>query len=145
MEFGRLSVGAKIAVIGGAVLVVNLFLPWYSGSDIGGGSYNAFGANYLAWGGSLVAIAGAGVLLLKVQQVQDIAVGRFAAEQLAVILAGLGTVLVVLRLLTVTSGASLGLYLGIVAAAAVTYGCWTVMKEAGLDLGMDDFTGGGGE
>ena len=54
-----------------------------------------------------------------------------------------GTILVVLRLITETNFMSFGLYLGIIAAAAVAYGSWTTMKEAGLELGMDDFTGGG--
>jgi hypothetical protein len=143
MDFSKLSNGAKVAVIGGAVLIVNLFLPWYS-IDLGiaSASINAFDSGFLAWGGSFLAVAGAVVVLLKALGTQDVKAGKFAAEQLAVILAGLGTVLIVLRLITETNFMSFGLYLGIVAAAAVAYGSWTAMKEAGLDLGMDDFTGG---
>ena len=86
-DFNKLSQGAKLALIGGAVLIVNLFLPWYS---FGAGGFsvtaNAFDAQFWAWGGSLVAIAGAAVLVLKASGGQEFSAGQFKPEQLATIL-----------------------------------------------------------
>jgi hypothetical protein len=135
MDFSKLSNGAKMALIGGVILVINLFLPWYGTL---GFNLNAFDAEFLAWGGSLVAIAGAAVLLLKAMGTRDVEAGQFKPEQLATILAGAGTVLILLRWLTETSFVKYGLFVGIAAAAVVTFGAFTAMKDAGLDLpGMD--------
>jgi hypothetical protein len=140
MDFSKLSQGAKLALIGGAVLVIDLFLPWYGTF---GFNLNAFDAEFLAWGGALLAIAGAAVLLLKAFGTKDVEAGQFKPEQLATILAAAGTVLIVLRWLTETSFVKFGLFLGLAAAAVVTFGAFTSMKDAGLDLpGMDKLGGG---
>jgi len=142
MDFSKLSMGAKLALIGGAVLVINLFLPWYSiDFGIGSVSLNAFDAEFLAWGGSLIAIAGAVILLLKAMGQSSVNAGQFKTEQLALLLGAAGFVLIVLRFITESDFASFGLWLGIVASALVTYGAFRAMKDAGLDMpGM----GGGG-
>ncbi|HEX9978213.1 MAG TPA: hypothetical protein VGB41_06240 [Acidimicrobiia bacterium] len=135
MDFSKLSNGAKLALIGGAVLVVDLFLPWYS-ADLGivSVSAKAFDSGFLAWGGSLIAIAGAVVLLLKAFGTKEMSAGQFKTEQLAVLLGAIGFVLIVLRWLTETSLVAFGLFLGIVAAAVVTYGAFMAMKDAGLKM-----------
>lgn len=139
MDFSKLSQGAKLALIGGAVLVVGLFLPWYGTL---GFSINAFDAEFLAWGGALLGIAGAVVLLLKAMGTKDLQAGQFKAEQLATVLAGAGTVLIALRWLTETDFVKFGLFLSLAAAAVVTFGAFTSMKDAGLDLpGMDKLGG----
>ena len=135
MNFSKLSMGAKVALIGGAVLVINLFLPWYS---VSAGpfsvSLNAFDAEFLAWGGSFLAIAGAVVLLLKAMGTKDVNAGQFKTEQLALLLGGVGFILIVLRFLTESSAVSFGLFIGIAASAAVTYGAFMAMKDAGLKM-----------
>jgi len=131
MDFSKLSNGAKMALIGGAILVINLFLPWYGTL---GFNLNAFDAEFLAWGGSVLAIAGAAILLLKALGTKDVAAGQFKPEQLATILAAAGTVLIVLRWLTETDFVKYGLFVGLIASAVVTFGAFTSMKDAGLDL-----------
>lgn len=139
-DFNKLSQGAKLALIGGVVLVVDLFLPWYGTL---GFNLNAFDAEFLAWGGVLLAIAGAAVLLLKAMGTKDVEAGQFKPEQLATLLAGAGTVLIALRWLTETNFVKFGLFLGLAAAAVVTFGAFTSMRDAGLDLpGMDKMGGG---
>mgnify|MGYP001585348666 CR=1 FL=1 len=98
MDFNKLSSGAKLALIGGAVLVINLFMPWYS-FDFGivSASINGLDAGFLAWGGSLIAIAGAVILLLKAMGKNEVNAGQFKTEQLAFGLGAIGFVLVVLR------------------------------------------------
>ena len=136
-DFNKLSQGAKLALIGGAVLVINLFLPWYGTF---GFNLNAFDAEFWAWGGSLFAIAGAVILLLKAMGTQEVSAGQFKPEQLATILAGLGTLFILIRWLTESDFVKGGLVLGRSAAAGVTFGAFTSMRAAGLDLpGMDQF------
>lgn len=139
-DFNKLSQGAKLALIGGAVLVVALFLPWYGAF---GFSISAFDAGFLAWGGTLLAIAGAAILLLKAMGTKDVEAGQFKPEQLATLLAAAGTVLIAIRWLTETEFVKLGLFVALAAAAVVTFGAFTSMRDAGLDLPGMNKTGGG--
>jgi hypothetical protein len=139
MDFGKLSNGMKLALIGGAVTVVALFLPWYG---FLGFNINAFDSGFLAWGGSLIAIAGAVVLLLKALGTTEVSLGDFKAEQVAVALGGLGFVLVLLRWITESNLTRFGLFLGILGSAAVAAGAFLAMREAGL--GMPGMSSGGG-
>ena len=148
MDFGKLSTGMKIALVAGVVLIINLFLPWYRFDfGIGSVSANAWDAGFLAWGGSLIAIAGAVLLLLKALGTTEVNAGPLKTEQLALLLGALGLLLILLRLLTETNSMFIGLFLGLAAAGAVTYGAFMEMKAQGMDL--DDFKslggGGGGE
>ena len=131
LDFNKLSTGVKLALIGGAILVVDLFLPWYGAFGI---SINAFDAEFLAFGGCLVAIAGAVVLLLKAMGTKEVNAGSFKTEQFAFILGAAGLVLIVLRWLTENEFVKFGLYLGIVAAAMVAYGAFTEMKAKGQSM-----------
>jgi hypothetical protein len=144
----NLSNGQKIALGGGLLLLISSFLPWYGVSlgGFGGVSINAWNAGFFAWAGVLVGVAGAVLIGLKAFQGNAVSAGGFATEQLAVILAGIGVVLVVLRLVTESSFLKYGIFVGLVAAAATAYGAFMAMREAGLDLDVDDFKGklGGG-
>jgi hypothetical protein len=131
MDFSKLSNGAKLALVGGVVLIVDLFLPWYKVGPI---SLNAFDAEFLAWGGALIAIAGAVVLVLKATGQQDVKAGNFSAEQLATLLGGIGFILILLRWLTESNFVGFGLYLGLLAAAAVAAGAFMSMKDSGQNL-----------
>ncbi len=145
MDFSKLTNGQKIAIVSGVVLIINLFLPWYG---ILGININAFDSGFLAWFGSLLAIAAAVLLALKVFASNAIKLGNLQTEHLALLLGGLGFVLIVLRFLTESSLTKFGLFLGILASAAVTAGAYMSMKEAGLEMppSADDFKsmGGGG-
>jgi hypothetical protein len=142
MDFGKLSNGMKLALGGGALLVVALFLPWYGAF---GFNFAAFDSGFLAWGGALIAIAGAVVLLLKEMGTTEAAIGDFKTEQVAVGLGGLGFVLIVLRWLTQTNLVKFGLFIALIASAAVAYGAFMAMKDAGLDLpGRSSGSTGGG-
>jgi hypothetical protein len=131
MDFSKLSMGAKMALIGGAVLIVDLFLPWYG---VFGVSINAFDSEILAWGGCLVAIAGAAVLLLKAFGKKEMSAGQFKPEQFAFILGAAGFLMIVLRWLTENSFVKFGLFIGIAASAVVAYGAFTDMKSKGMKI-----------
>lgn len=137
MDFSKLSQNEKIALGGGALAIISLFLPWYGAF---GFSISAFDSGFLAYGGLLLAIAGAVILLLKALDINDIKVGKLAAEQFALLLAGAGLVLVVLRLLTESSNMKIGLFAGVIAVAAVAYGIFGSMKDQGIAMPTaDDF------
>ncbi len=137
MDLSKLTNGQKIAMGAGLVLIINLFLPWYG---ILGININAFDSGFLAWGGSLVAVAAAVLLGIKVFAGNAVSAGNLQTEQIALVLGALGTILIVLRFITESSLTKFGLYLGIIGAVAVTYGAWMAMKESGLSMPSgDDF------
>lgn len=144
MDFSKMSNGAKITLIGGIVLFISSFLPWYGAF---GFSINGWDSQFWAVFGILLGVAAAVVLALKVFGVFTATVGPFKVEQIAFMLGALGTIFLVLRLITETSNMKFGLFVGILSAAAVTFGTFTAMKEEGIDLpDMDDFKSfGGGE
>lgn len=136
MDLSKLSQNQRIAAGGGVLALVSMFLPWYGFSfgGFGGASINAWSSGIMAWGGILLAIAGAAIVTLKVLEVRDVTAGNLAAEQLALILAAVGVVLIILRWLTENSFVKYGLFLGLIAAAAVAYGAFGSMKDAGLEM-----------
>ena len=78
--------------------------------------------------------------VLMVGEGADVKVGNLAAEQFALILAALGVVFVLLRWITETSLVKYGLFVGLISAAAVTYGAFGTMKDEGLEMpSTDDF------
>lgn len=142
MDLSKLGNGAKITLIGGIVLLVSSFLPWYG----------AFGFNISGWDsqfwaifGILFGLAAAIILALKVFDVTNVAFGPFKAEQIVLMLGALSTIFIVLRWITETSLVKYGLFLAILSAAAITFGAFTAMKEAGIAMpDVDDFKSFGG-
>ena len=144
MDLSKLSQNQKIALGGGVLAIISLFLPWYGFSFAGvGANIGAFDSGFFAWAGLVLAIAGAVILTLKALDVSDVKVGNLEAEQLALILAAVGVVFIILRWLTETSLVKYGLFAGLIAAAAVAYGAFGAMKDEGLEMPTaDDFKSG---
>jgi hypothetical protein len=148
MDLSKLSQNQKIALGGGALAIISLFLPWYgfSVAGFGGANVGAFDSGFWAWAGLLLAIAGAVILVLKALEISDVKAGSLAAEQIALLLGGLGVVFIILRWLTENDFVKYGLFIGLVSAAAVTYGAFGAMKDAGLEMPTaDDFKSGDSE
>jgi hypothetical protein len=146
VDLSKLNQNQKIAGGAAALLVINLFLPWYGFSFGGiGASINAFGAGFWAWGGSFLAIAGGAIMVLKALEIQDVAAGDTPAEKLALILGAGGVGLILIRFLTETTFAKFGLFIGILASAAVTYAAFANAKDAGIELPDIPGVGGGDE
>lgn len=141
MDLSKLSTGQRIALGGGAVLIIGLFVPWYGVSMLGiSATANAFDAGFLAWFGAFLGIAAAVLIGLKALQSRSVSAGGLQTEQIALVLGALGTVLMVLKLLVDNDFTRFGIYLSILAGAAVTYGAFQSMREAGLELPTgDDF------
>jgi len=142
MDFSKISNGAKITLIGGIALLISSFLPWYGAF---GFSINGWDSQFWAIFGILLGIAAATILALKVFGVFTAAIGPFKPEQIALMLGALSTLFLLLRWITETSSTKFGLFLGILSAAAITFGAFTAMKEEGIEMpDMDDFKSFGG-
>jgi len=144
MDFSKLGNGAKISLISGLVLIIASFLPWYGSGPF---SINGWDSEFWAIFGILFGIAAAVIFALKVFDVTNLAIGPFKAEQITFMLGILSALFVLLRWLTETSFVKYGLFVALIASLGITFGAFTGMREAGLDVpDMDDFKsfGGGG-
>ncbi|MDO8389464.1 MAG: hypothetical protein Q7V57_03170 [Actinomycetota bacterium] len=146
MDLSKVSKGGQIFAGAGIVFLIASFLPWYKAEASFGGfsaseTASAWGDLGFLWGSlwALLLLAGAVLLVLPAFGV--------AAPKLPAIaylgVAGLATVFTVLKLiigedeapeLGITVDASFGLYLAIIAAAAATFGAFTMFKESGGSL-----------
>jgi hypothetical protein len=158
----RLSTGELIAGIAGLVLLIDLWFNWYGVKVSGGGGLLkgfSIGVSANAWesfGGIdiilfLVALLAIGVAVLR-------ALGRlpdmsFPPATLLTIAGGLALLLIVYRTIDTpvdTQGVEgidvtrkFGLWLGLLSAAALTYGGWRAMQESGASF--SDLTAGAGD
>jgi hypothetical protein len=131
MDFSKLSSGAKLALIGGAVLLVSSFLPWYG---VFGVSINGWDSEFWAIFGIILGVAGAVVLLLPAFGQKAMTAGSFKTEQLAFLLGAAGFVFIVIRWLTENNFVKYGLFVGLAASAVVAYGAFMEMKAKGQKI-----------
>jgi len=131
MDFNKLSMGMKLALVGGALSLIAIFLPWYG---FLGFNISAFNSGFFAWFGCILGVAGAAVLLMKSMGKNEVKAGGFATEQVAAIAGALGFLFVVLRFVTQTDLVKMGLFVGLIGTGLVAYGAFTTMKAAGMDF-----------
>lgn len=144
MDFNKLSTGMKLVLVGGALTLVAIFMPWFRVSlgPFGSVSANAFSSGFWAWAGCLLVVAGAAVLLVKELGTSEVKAGGFGTEQIAFFAAAAGLVFMIIRFVTMPSasglgggaGAGMGLFMGLIGGGLVAYGAFTVMKDAGMDF-----------
>ncbi len=166
MDVNRLSQGEKIVGISAIVLLLDMFILKWFGLKFDGGA-GAFGVSAEgsknAWGSMdvirfiliLAVIAGLALTYIKAAASDvDLPV---ALSVVVTALAGLGTLLVLFRLISppdfglsdFPSGVShtrgIGAFIGLIAVGALTYGGYRTMEEEGTSFGdaADSFSGGG--
>jgi hypothetical protein len=142
MDTSRLTTGDIIAGVGGVVLLISLFLPWYGVSvDIAGFSASESGSGWEVLGFIdillfLISVAAIAIVVAR-------AAGALPADLPApVILLGLGALAVLLVLYRIidipTEGdipeqvelsRKVGVFIALVGAAAVAYGGWRTNTE----------------
>lgn len=137
-----LSMGNKI--LGGSAIValIATFLPWYTVDVAFVDSYSWAGRQFtFGWLGMVLLVGAAALVLLPSFGVKRIEVGSLATEQIALIAAGLGALLWLIRLVSLpgfnvfdTIGRGFGLYVAILAAGGVVYGIIASMKEKGIAM-----------
>src|SRR5215213_2588313 len=136
MDTSRLTTGDIIAGVGGIVLLISLFLPWYGASvDVGGFSASESGTGWEAL--SFIDILLFLIALAAIAIVAARATGRLPDEiPAAVVLLGLGALAVLLvlyRIIDIPGGDvtdevdlshKIGVFVALIASAAVAYGGW---------------------
>ena len=83
------------------------------------------------------------IIALKVFGNMKINAGPLKAEHIALILAALAVLFIFLRLVTETSSMFIGLWIGLIAAIALAYGCFLCMKQEGYAIQDFKSLGGG--
>ena len=135
MDLSRLSTAHKIGLAGSVGLLISSFLPWYSVSAFGQSiSINGWDSEFLAFMGIVLGLAAGVILALKAFGKQDVKAGGFAAEQLALALGALSLIFIVLRLITESSYIAYGFFLALASAAAIAYGAFKAMTDAGMSV-----------
>ena len=158
----RLSQGELIAGIAGVVLLIDLWFKWYGVKVSGGGGLLkgfSIGVSANAWesfGGIdillfLVSLIAIGVAVLKAMD--RLPEMPFTTGQLLTVAGGIALILILFRTISPpidTHGVSgidvqrkIGLWIGLLTAAALTYGGWRAMQEEGSSFSMPAGAGAG--
>src|SRR3990172_3349127 len=141
-KFMALSIGEKIIIIGGLVLLIDGFLPWYSFSASVETEFGRFGGSWSANGWEapgafwsmlaiLIGLAMVAVVVLKGLTEVEIP-DNVGGQSWPRILLGAGVaalVLVVIKFLSESSSLGFGFYLGFIAAAALAAGGFLMFRE----------------
>lgn len=137
MDTSRLTTGDIIAGVGGIVLLISLFLPWYGASvDVAGFSASESGSGWEAM--SFIDILLFVIALVAIAVVAARATGQLPAEiPAAVVLLGLGALAVLLVLYRIIDipvegdvpdevdlSRKIGVFVALIGSAAVAYGGW---------------------
>jgi hypothetical protein len=158
----RLSTGELIAGISGLVLLISLWFKWYGVEVEGAGGVLQnvnFGVSANAWQSFglidiilfLVALLAIGVAVMRaLNKMPDM---PYPPATLLAIAGGIALLLILFRTLSTpvdTGGVDgidvsrkIGLWIGLLSAAALTYGGWRAMQESGASLGSGGPRGGG--
>ena len=161
MDPDRLSTGEKIAGGSAVLLFIFMFLDWFT-LNVSGGELVSFSAGGSAWDVFswidlflLLTVAVAiGVAVIRLSDA--IVEPSFSINAVVAILGGLSVLLILYRIIDppidtgdvagIDVGRSIGVYLGLLAAAGITYGGYRAMQEEGSSFGDlgDQFSGGHG-
>lgn len=121
----------------GALMLVDGFLPWY-GVDLGpfgGVNVKGLSSGFLAWLPIVLVVAVGVVVAARVFAGQKLPVNRsIGPSALLLVVAGVATVLIVLKLLTDGSYTKFGLFLGLVLAAVQTAYAYLAFRASGEAL-----------
>jgi hypothetical protein len=142
MDLTKVKQGERIAGIAGIIFIVDMWLKWWSGGSILGVSidFNAWElSDFLDILWFISALSGVGLFLMAANNVAlNLPV---AMSAVATGLGGLSTLFILYRLIDppYSAGRSYGVFVGLIAMAAMTYGAYTAMQEEGAS-----FSAGGG-
>ncbi|MEK6251863.1 MAG: hypothetical protein AABM43_07950 [Actinomycetota bacterium] len=164
MDITRLRQGEKMAGVSAILLFIFMFFDWFGVKVSGGGTSLTFAGGGSAWDALdvipiILVIAILAVLAMVVVRANNMEVDLpVSLSVIATALAALGTLLILFRIISppdfgssgfggvsVDTTRKFGVFLGLIAAAAMTYGSWRTMEEEGTSFGdAADRLGGGG-
>ena len=149
MDSSKLGVGEIVAGISGLALFIFMFLPWYGVDSVGG--FEVGGVDASAWEAFsfidillfLVAVVVVGLVIVQMaESTPDLPA---PPAQIIMIAGVVALVLIIFRLLftpdldssaidiEVDLGRKIGVFLGLIAAAGITYGGWRATRESDPD------------
>jgi hypothetical protein len=163
MDVDKLSTGEKIAGVSAVLLFIFMFFTWF-GVEVSGGGFSGSvpGAGGSAWDAlefiPIVLVIAIVVALVNVfLRLSDSDYEPPVSMNVAVtVLGGLSTLLILFRIIdppgfgsfggvSVDATLELGIFLGLIAAAGITYGGYRGMQEEGATFsGTADRLSGGG-
>ncbi len=135
MDLRRVRAGEWIAAVSGTLLVVSLFLPWYTAGDV---DFNAFEA-YALVDVLLLLVGVLGIALLVVTAAQRTAAVGVASDALLTLVAGVVVVVAAIRAINLPgdleasgAGRTTFLWIGLAAAFGVLVGALISMRDERL-------------
>ena len=134
-KFMALSIGEKIIIIAGLVLLIDGFLPWYSVDlgPFGSVTRNGWESPGALWSllAILIGLAMSGVVAVKAltEGVIPENVGGFTWPKILLGGGAAALLLVVIKFLNESSELGFGFYLGFIAAAALAAGGFLMYRE----------------
>jgi hypothetical protein len=157
MDMDRLSTGEKIAGGSAVLLFIFMFFDWFS-VDVEGGLFSvSFGGS--AWDAldvipiilmvAIVAAVGVAVLRLTDAVFEP----SLSVNAVVAVLGAISVILILYRIISPPDGGiegidvspAVGIFLGLIAAAGITYGGYRAMQEEGTSFGdVGDRLSGGG-
>jgi hypothetical protein len=147
MDLTRLRTGEKIAGIAGLAFIIIMFLHWWkaSGLTVVNGQAIAGTVYFNAWEPAdfmdiIWFICGlSGVALAAISAYRMSVNLPVAMSAITTALGGVGTLLAFYRLINppYSLGRSYGIWLGLIAIAAMTYGAYLAMQEEGTTLSAE--------
>jgi hypothetical protein len=164
MDVSRLRQSEKIAAIAGIALIIIMFaFDWFSlksaGTSVGNFSVGSVTVGANAWESFgfidiILFLAALSAIALAFVRANDQRID-VPLSTIVTALGALGTLLVLFRILSppdfnaptgldLDTGRKIGVFLGLIAVAALTYGGWQAMQEEGESFGDvgDRFSGG---
>jgi hypothetical protein len=165
MEVDKLNTGEKVAAISAVLLFIFMFFTWFGVEVSGAGGFSGSvpGAGGDAWDAlefipvilviAIIAAIGVAVLRLTDSNYEP----PISMNAVVTVLGGLSLLLILFRIVdppsfgsfggvSVDGTVEIGIFLGLIAAAGITYGGYLAMKEEGATFGdtADRLSGGSG-
>lgn len=142
-DFGAMSSGQKILLIGGVLLLIDLFLPWNSFcvpglEQLGIPDQCASASGWSTIFGTLTGLFLIALLAWEALNAfgSNINLGNMNPAVVSAILAGAAALFAIIRAVANLEGASFGLWLGIVLALVLAYGAYARFQDSQVGGGM---------
>lgn len=160
MDLNKLSDGEKISGVSAILLFIFMFFDWFSAEVSGGGAFTASGG-VSAWDALdnipiflVITIAAAlGVVALRLSDSSF--EPPVSANAIVAVLGGISVLLILYRVIdtpgeggsfgnvSVDISPAFGIFLGLIAAAGITFGAYKAMQEEGSSFSDFGNLGGG--
>jgi drug/metabolite transporter (DMT)-like permease len=134
MGLRRIRIGEMLALLGAALVIVSLFLPWYGGSTLGTlSAWDTFGAGLVL----LIAAACAALAMVASALTERSTALPVSVAVWSVVLGLVGLIAALVRVLERPDHATslcAGAWLALVGAGAILLGAWLALRDEHASL-----------